>query len=197
MGPGILAVMLKVTPQANEHLTPRVSPDWHARLRAVVFTFGFLIASTLANAEDMAQTISHYRLEHGLSAVKADPQLTAMAQRQANAMAAAGVMGHDVAGSFASRMAEARLGRAAENIAAGSKTWAETFRLWQDSPGHNANLLQKPADSVGVAMARNEQTRYKTFWAMVIAQKTPTNGHKVAPDNSLNNVKGFICKYLC
>jgi hypothetical protein len=57
--------------------------------------------------------------------------------------------------------------------------------------------LQKPADSVGVAMARNEQTHYKTFWAMVIAQKTPTNGHKVAPDNSLNNVKGFICKYLC
>ena len=63
--------------------------------------------------------------------------------------------------------------RAAENIAAGTKTWADTFRMWQNSPGHNANLLQARADSVGVAVARNDQTRYKTFWAMVIAEKTP------------------------
>ena len=52
---------------------------------------------------------------------------------------------------------------AAENIAAGTKTWAETFRMWQTSPGHNANLLQSKADIVGVAVVRNEQTRYKTY----------------------------------
>ena len=61
---------------------------------------------------------------------------------------------------------------AAENIAAGTKTWAETFHMWQTSPGHNANLLQSQADSVGVAVARNEQTQYKTFWTMVIADKS-------------------------
>ena len=43
--------------------------------------------------------------------------------------------------------------------------------MWQTSPGHNANLLQSKADIVGVAVAHNEQTRYKTYWAMVIAQK--------------------------
>jgi hypothetical protein len=91
---------------------------------------------------------------------------------------AAGVTDHNVEGSFTSRIAEAHLGRAAENIAAGSKTWAETFRLWQNSPRHNANLLQSPADSVGVAMARNDQTRYKTFWAMVIAEKSPASRHR-------------------
>jgi uncharacterized protein YkwD len=31
--------------------------------------------------------------------------------------------------------------------------------MWQKSPGHNANLLQSEADSVGVAVVRNEQTR--------------------------------------
>lgn len=131
------------------------------------------ITSTLAHAEDMADMISRYRREHGLSTVKTDPQLTAIAERQAKAMAASGIMDHSVAGSFASRMSGVHTGMAAENIAVGTKTWAETFHTWQNSPGHNSNLLQSKADSVGVAVARNDQTRYKTFWAMVIAEKSP------------------------
>ena len=39
------------------------------------------ITSTLAHAEDMADMISRYRREHGLSTVKTDPQLTAIAER--------------------------------------------------------------------------------------------------------------------
>ena len=170
-----------------------------------------VFASTLAHAEDVVEMISHYRREHGLSTVKTDPQLTAIAERQAKAMAASGIMDHDVAGSFGSRMSGVRTGMAAENIAAGSKTWAETFRMWQDSPGHSANLLQSRADSVGVAVARNDQTRYKTFWAMVIAEKsTKTKDRKVAEGGSIQRnqssqtsedpisaVKNFVCKYLC
>jgi hypothetical protein len=132
-------------------------------------------------------------------------------------------MDHSVAGSFSSRISVVNANRAAENIAAGTKTWAETFRMWQNSPGHNANLLQARADSVGVAVARNEQTRYKIFWAMVIAEKAPKEKEvrvaaapkgkepKVAPqkkvaerrasagssDNPLTAVKDFVCKYLC
>jgi hypothetical protein len=41
------------------------------------------------------------------------------------------VIDHTVTGSLASRMAEAHLGRAAENIAAGSKTSTEASQLWQ------------------------------------------------------------------
>src|SRR5437773_5187175 len=92
------------------------------------------ITSTLAHAEDMAEMISRYRREHGLSVVKTDPQLTAVAERQAKAMAASGVMDHSVAGSFSSRISAVNANRAAENIAAGTKTWAETFRMWQNSP---------------------------------------------------------------
>ena len=33
---------------------------------------------------------------------------------------------------------------------------------------------------------------------MVIAEKSPASRHhKRAPDNTLNNVKSFVCKYLC
>jgi uncharacterized protein YkwD len=172
------------------------------------------LTATLAHAEDdMAAMISQYRREHGLSAVKTDPQLTAIAERQAQAMAATGIMDHSVAGSFHSRIAGARTGAAAENIAVGSKTWAETFRMWQKSPGHNANLLQSEADSVGVAVVRNEQTRWKTYWAMVIADKSPKKkGRKVTADaaaggggngsagiseNPLTALKDTVCKIFC
>jgi uncharacterized protein YkwD len=120
------------------------------------------ITATLAHAEDMVEMISQYRQAHGLSTVKNDPQLTAIAERQAKAMAASGILDHDVAGSFTTRISGARIGMAGENIAAGTKTWAQTLHMWQTSPGHNANLLQSKADIIGVAVAYNEQTRYKT-----------------------------------
>ena len=153
-------------------------------MKSVYLAVGLVVMSTLAHAEDVAQMISQYRREHGLSAVKTDLELTAIAERQAKAMAASGIMDHNVAGSFVSRVSGAHLGMAAENIAAGTKTWAETIRVWQTSPGHNANLLQPQADSVGVAVARNDQTRYKTFWAMVIAEKSPKKKDRKAAEGS-------------
>jgi hypothetical protein len=169
------------------------------------------VACTWARAEDMAELVSRYRREHGLSTVKIDPELTAIAERQAKAMASAGVMDHSVGGSFSSRISGLHASMVAENIAAGSKSWAETFRMWQHSPGHNANLLQSRADSIGVAVARNENTKYKTFWAFVIAEKSPKrNDRKVADgnlperratwestENPVTAVKNFVCRYLC
>ena len=171
------------------------------------------ILSSLARAEDgedVVEMISHYRHQHGLSTVKVDPKLTAFAERQAKAMAASGIMDHNIGGSFAYRISVAHVGMASENIAAGSKTWAETFRLWRESPDHNANLLQSRADSVGVAVSRNAHTRYKTFWAMVIAEKSPpkakdrtinADGTTAAPHghagNPLTAIKKLVCKFFC
>ena len=181
-------------------------------MKAVLLGAAVAITATLAHAEDMAEMISRYRQAHGLSTVKTDPQLTAIAERQAKAMAASGIMDHSVAGSFSARISSVRTGIAAENIAAGTKTWAETFHMWQTSPGHNANLLQSRADIVGVAVARNEQTRYKTYWAMVIAEKPwKKKEPKVAAErktaqrqesaasseNPMSTIKNLVCKYLC
>jgi hypothetical protein len=143
-------------------------------LKIIWLVFGLAVAMPLAQAEDVAAMISQYRREHGLPAVKTDPQLTAVAERQARAMAASGILDHDVAGSFASRIAGANTDSAAENIAAGTKTWADTLRLWESSPGHNANLLRAGADSVGVAVAHNDEARYQVFWAIVIGHKEST-----------------------
>src|SRR5579872_7026675 len=49
-----------------------------------------LLGTSLARADDMASMVSDYRHAHGLSAVKTDAQLTAVAERQAEAMAKSG-----------------------------------------------------------------------------------------------------------
>ncbi len=84
--------------------------------------------------------------------------------------------------------------------------------MWQSSPGHNANLLQSKADIVGVAVAHNEQTRYKTYWAMVIAEKPSkkkepkvaaegairgNNGNFGISEDPISTFKNTVCKFLC
>ncbi len=142
-----------------------------AVLFAALFAFLASLMPAPVRAEDVAAMISAYRKQYGLVPVKTDPELTAVAERQAKAMAASGIMDHSVAGTFATRISGIGTVAAAENIAAGTKTWEDTLRMWKASPGHNENLLCADCNLVGVAVARNEQTRYKVFWAMVVARK--------------------------
>jgi uncharacterized protein YkwD len=121
-----------------------------------------------ASAADYAAEISAYRRAHGLSPVRLDSRLSAVARQQAEAMAASGSISHSAAGSFSSRVAPLRKSRAAENIAAGFLTFAETLKQWKESAGHRANLLMPGAKKVGVASAANAQSPYRMFWAMVI-----------------------------
>jgi len=74
-------------------------------MKGLLWLFLVLATGSMpARAEDIVDMISRYRAEHGLPAVKTDPELTAIAERQAKVMAASGIMDHNVAGSFASRM---------------------------------------------------------------------------------------------
>ena len=130
-------------------------------MKLICFLLGVMLVVSAARADDITAMISQYRREHGLPAVKTDAKLTAVAVRQAQAMASAGVLDHNVAGAFASRIAGTNTDSAAENIAAGTKTWADTLRIWKESAGHNANLLRADADSLGVAVAYNNNTRYQ------------------------------------
>jgi uncharacterized protein YkwD len=134
-------------------------------LAAVSLVLGL---SAPALASDYAAQISAYRRAHGLSAVRLDSRLSAVALKQAQAMAASGSISHSAAGSFSSRVAPLRKSRAAENIAAGFLTFAETLKQWKDSAGHRANLLMPGAKKVGVASVANAKSPYRMFWAMVI-----------------------------
>ena len=132
---------------------------------ALLFGLGFAVA---ANAGDYASEISTYRRANGLSAVRADGRLAAVARQQAQAMASTGSVTHGAGGNFSSRVAPLRKSRAAENIGAGFLTFAEMLKQWKDSRGHRENLLMPGARRVGVASVDNPKSPYRKFWAMVI-----------------------------
>jgi uncharacterized protein YkwD len=134
-------------------------------LLVLAFSLGFAAA---ARADDYAGEISAYRRANGLSVVKADGALAAVALKQAQAMAASGTITHSVGGQFSARVAGLRKSRAAENIGAGFLTFAEMLKEWKASRGHRDNLLMPGARRVGVASVANPRSPYRKFWAMVI-----------------------------
>jgi len=130
---------------------------------------GFLLLGAPAvAAESPAELISSFRLRHGEVRVVRDATLDRIALEQARAMAARDNLSHDVLSSFARRIAPARAGRAAENIAYGYESFEKTLGQWIDSSGHRKNLLLHNASRVGIASARDASGK-RTYWAMVIA----------------------------
>ncbi len=127
-----------------------------------------ICAPSAALSASPTEMISNYRVSQGQGRVTTDTTLSRIAQEQASAMAARDVLDHDVAGSFMSRMASSRSGRAAENIAYGHVGFTKTLDQWINSSGHRRNLLMLGASKVGVASARSAKTG-RTYWAMVIA----------------------------
>ena len=74
--------------------------------------------------------ISDFRLKQGEGRVTMDSTLNRIALDQAKAMAAKEKLDHEVLGSFNSRVAPARAGRAAENIAYGYDSFQKTLGQW-------------------------------------------------------------------
>jgi hypothetical protein len=130
--------------------------------------FLLLMVAPASAAESPAEQISAFRLMHGEARVVRDATLDGIAMEQARAMAAKDNLSHEVLGPFGRRIAPARAGRAAENIAYGYESFEKTLRQWIDSSGHRQNLLLHNASRVGVASARDASGK-RTYWAMVIA----------------------------
>ena len=64
----------------------------------------------------------------------------------------------------------------AENISAGYHSLAEAFSGWRDSPPHRANMLLKGADRMGIAAVYAPGSKYKVFWALIIAAADDRRG---------------------
>jgi hypothetical protein len=142
-----------------------------------------LVGGPAAAQSSPAEMISSFRLKHGEKSVTMDATLNRIALEQAKAMAAKDTLDHDVLGSFNSRMARAKAGRAAENIAYGYDSFEKTLGQWIESTGHRKNLLLHNASRVGVASARSASSR-RTYWAMASAgdyEPPPKPGGKRTP----------------
>lgn len=116
--------------------------------------------------------INAYRREKGLKALKWDDTLARAAKIHSSDLAKWDRISHY--GSDGSNPWDrvkrvgfkARL--AAENVGTGQADLAEVFKGWQESPGHNKNLLLADATHMGLALVKDPKTEFKTFWTMVL-----------------------------
>jgi uncharacterized protein YkwD len=125
------------------------------------------------DAAAAASMISGYRANNGLGAVEVDPDLMRMAMDHAHAMAAKDKIDRSAGREFTGRLTKAGFdGKGAvENVGAGYHTLAEAFSGWRDSPPHRANMLKDGVNRVGIATVYAPGSKYKVFWAMVMAAK--------------------------
>jgi uncharacterized protein YkwD len=130
------------------------------------------------DAKAAASMISGYRRNNGLGIVTLDDKLMRMAEQQARAMASKDKFEHDAAGPFAQRVKRSGYDAkvAVENIGAGYHTLAEAFSGWRDSPPHRANMLHSGVTKMGIAAAYSPNSKYKVFWALVLAAPDDRRG---------------------
>jgi uncharacterized protein YkwD len=130
------------------------------------------------DADAAASMISGYRSNNGLPTVTLDPQLMALAQTQAETMAKRDRLDHNAGKPFVQRLKasgyDAKV--AAENIGAGYHTLAEAFSGWRDSPPHRENMLLKGATRMGIAAVYTPASKYKVYWAFIIAEPDDRRG---------------------
>lgn len=59
-----------------------------------------------------------------------------------------------------------------ENIAAGQATPEDVMRVWMNSPGHRANILDPRFTDIGVGyVVGTETSRNRTYWTQLLIQK--------------------------
>lgn len=125
------------------------------------------------NAAKARDAINAYRKSNGLKPLALSPQLNKAALVHAEDLAKRDLLDHDgsdgsTAGDRVKRTGY-RSALTAENIAAGQKSLDEVLRGWKKSPAHNRNLLLADAKDMGIAVAYAPNSRYKAFWALVLA----------------------------
>jgi len=115
--------------------------------------------------------ISQYRQNNGLGLVVVDPGLMKLAEEQSRAMVTRDKLDHNVIRDFGERLQVAgyKSKVAAENIGAGYHTLAEAFSGWRDSPPHRRNMLLDGASRIGIAAAYSPKSKYRVFWALLLA----------------------------
>ncbi|WP_348270860.1 CAP domain-containing protein [Rhizobium sp. Root1220] len=139
-------------------------------LKAVAL--GLLISGCLGAAKPPAASgdfghqtltlINNYRVSRGLTPLKENATLKALARQHSRSQATRRTLGHD---GFRQRSAQARAAGlsivCSENVGVGYRNPQQLFYGWRNSPGHNTNLLRPNLRYAGVSVVGS----YSTFFA--------------------------------
>lgn len=153
-----LAVMLGLA-ACPEPARPAGQPSFYADLAG---------PAARVDAEQARAMISAYRMNAGLKPLALDPGLSAAALREAQAMARADRPASTEAVKGRLRREGAQDPEA--NLSAGYRTLAEAFSGWRDSPQHDRVMKARNATRMGLATAYAPGSKYKVYWALVLAR---------------------------
>ena len=112
--------------------------------------------------------INDYRGQQGLTALSINSALGDAAEARSRDMAEGGYFDHTAPdGTTFDRVIERKGytgGTVGENIAAGMETAAEVMVVWQNSPEHNAGMLNPAFTEIGIGRVYVEGSQYGWYW---------------------------------
>lgn len=132
-------------------------------------------ADDCADVEELAflELINDYRHQNGKPALALTRTLSDASRHHSVSMANHNYFSHDLtpeAVTWSQNMIDhgyaydTYLG---ENIAAGYATAFDTFLQWQNSPSHNANMLNGNFTAIGIGRAFGSDSTYGWYWTTV------------------------------
>ena len=137
----------------------------------MLLAFPACVRAAKLDAEEQAfvTLINRYRRQHGLRPLTISNTLDASAVWMSRDMATKRYFSHtDSRGrTFDVRLRAfgyRRYTTMGENIAAGGTTAKEVFRLWKQSPSHNANMLKANYRVMGIARVKSVRRPYRWYW---------------------------------
>ena len=138
-----------------------------------LFSRGLATTPGVVDGNTAAAIISEYRASRGLGPVRVNGRLTRLAEEQAERMAAADTLAHELPGqvNFKQRVAAGgyQASLVAENAGAGYDSLETAISRWRASPSHDQNLLLPEISEIGIGMAHVPDSRFGNYWALVLA----------------------------
>jgi uncharacterized protein YkwD len=118
---------------------------------------------SLTGTPETATSLNGFRAAHGLSQLRTDATLIALASAHTADMARRDSLDHD--GFMTSRGPR---GARAENVAYGCKDPACVIQQWVNSSGHRKNMLIPGLTRYGLASATSPSGR--TYWTLLVGE---------------------------
>ncbi len=171
---------------------------WFTMIAAVVALFLLVLLPSVAqavtnNSEELAffGLINQYRQSQGLQPLLLSDLLTDSSQKHSSDMGKYAFFDHNTTGgsdffpigsSPWDRMAACGYSASAmgENIAAGYSTASSVFAAWENSPGHNANMLDCDFKVIGVGFVYVPGSPYGYYWTTDFGSYVDPTAHSVS-----------------
>ncbi|MGH6815979.1 MAG: CAP domain-containing protein [Hyphomicrobiaceae bacterium] len=128
--------------------------------------------TTRLDVDRAREFINAYRKKKGLRPLTLNAELTAAAKNHSKDLARWDRISHFGSDGSSPWDRVKRTGYnprlAAENVGTGQASIEEVLKSWQQSAGHNKNLLMADAVHMGIALVHDGKTEFKTFWTLVV-----------------------------